>query len=81
MTTPLQPAMAVAAADARAWPFEEARRIIKRLDGLKAGADKTVTSGDLQPRLANDVEGKFGLGARVLGRHGHRHRIMPGADR
>jgi len=31
-----------AAAEARAWPFEEARRIIKRLASLKDGADKTV---------------------------------------
>ena len=29
-------------ADARAWPFEEARRLIKRLEGLKGGKDKTV---------------------------------------
>jgi lysyl-tRNA synthetase class 1 len=42
MTMPFEPALAAAAADARAWPFEEARRIIKRLEGLKAGADKTV---------------------------------------
>ena len=31
-----------AVAEARAWPFEEARRIIKRLASLKDGADKTV---------------------------------------
>ena len=31
-----------AAAEARAWPFEEARGIIKRLASLKDGADKTV---------------------------------------
>jgi lysyl-tRNA synthetase, class I len=31
-----------AAADARAWPFEEARRLIQRLDRLKGGKDKTV---------------------------------------
>jgi lysyl-tRNA synthetase class 1 len=42
MTTPLEPALAAAAKDARAWPFEEARKIVKRLDTLKAGADKTV---------------------------------------
>ncbi|MGZ5918368.1 MAG: lysine--tRNA ligase [Hyphomicrobium sp.] len=29
-------------ADARAWPFEEARRLIARLDKLKGGKDKTV---------------------------------------
>ncbi len=28
--------------DARAWPFEEARRLIKRLEKLKGGEDKTV---------------------------------------
>ena len=42
MTTPLEPALAAAAKDARAWPFEEARRIVKRLESLKGGADKTV---------------------------------------
>ncbi|MDX2287327.1 MAG: lysine--tRNA ligase [Hyphomicrobiaceae bacterium] len=35
-------AMPAAAAEAKAWPFEEARRLIKRLDRLKGGADKTV---------------------------------------
>jgi lysyl-tRNA synthetase class 1 len=29
-------------AEARAWPFEEARRLIKRLETLKGGKDKTV---------------------------------------
>ena len=42
MTEPLEPALAAAAKEARAWPFEEARRIIKRLETLKGGADKTV---------------------------------------
>ena len=32
MTEPLEPALAAAAKEARAWPFEEARRIIKRLE-------------------------------------------------
>ena len=36
------PALAAAAKEARAWPFEEARRIVKRLESLKGGADKTV---------------------------------------
>ena len=31
-----------AAKEARAWPFEEARRLIKRLDTLPGGRDKTV---------------------------------------
>ncbi len=31
-----------ALSDARAWPFEEARRLIARLDKLKGGAEKTV---------------------------------------
>lgn len=31
-----------ALADARAWPFEEARRLIKRLEKMKGGEDKTV---------------------------------------
>ena len=42
MLQDLEPALAAAAKDARAWPFEEARRLIKRLEGLKDGADKTV---------------------------------------
>jgi lysyl-tRNA synthetase class 1 len=42
MTTPLDPALIAAARDARAWPFEEARRIVKRLEGAKGGAGKTV---------------------------------------
>src|SRR5262245_52583686 len=42
MPQPLDPALAAASKEARAWPFEEARRIIKRLEGLKGGADKTV---------------------------------------
>ena len=36
MTTPLEPALAAAAKEARAWPFEEARRIVKRLDAARA---------------------------------------------
>src|SRR6185369_4346046 len=31
-----------ALADVKAWPFEEARRLIARLDKLKSGRDKTV---------------------------------------
>jgi lysyl-tRNA synthetase, class I len=37
-----EPALASAAKDARAWPFEEARRLIKRLDSMPDGADKAV---------------------------------------
>ena len=40
MSDPLDPALAAAANEARAWPFEEARRIVKR--PLKAAPDKTV---------------------------------------
>ncbi len=36
------PTLAPALGDARAWPFEEARRLIKRLDRVKGGAEKTV---------------------------------------
>ena len=36
------PAHAAASANSRAWPFEEARRLIKRLERLPGGADKTV---------------------------------------
>ena len=35
-------AVSSALSEARAWPFEEARRLIKRLEKLKGGADKTV---------------------------------------
>ena len=35
-------ALAAAANEARAWPFEEARRLLKRLETLQAGSDKTV---------------------------------------
>jgi lysyl-tRNA synthetase class 1 len=42
MTMPSDSAPAAAAADARSWPFEEARRLIKRLDSLKGGAGKAV---------------------------------------
>ncbi|MBX9589558.1 MAG: lysine--tRNA ligase [Hyphomonadaceae bacterium] len=42
MMTPPEPALAAAAKEARAWPFEEARKIIKRLATLEGGADKTV---------------------------------------
>ncbi|HWB45057.1 MAG TPA: lysine--tRNA ligase [Hyphomicrobiaceae bacterium] len=42
MTMPSETALAAAAADARSWPFEEARRLIARLDRLKGGAGKTV---------------------------------------
>ncbi|MET0195031.1 MAG: lysine--tRNA ligase [Hyphomicrobiaceae bacterium] len=42
MSEPLDAGLIAAAQDARAWPFEEARRLIKRLEALKDGADKTV---------------------------------------
>ncbi len=35
-------AVSSALAEARAWPFEEARRLIARLDKLKGGTEKTV---------------------------------------
>ena len=35
-------ALRAAANEARAWPFEEARRIVRRLETLKSSADKTV---------------------------------------
>jgi lysyl-tRNA synthetase, class I len=41
MTQPLDTALVAAAKEARAWPFEEARKIVKRLERL-GGADKTV---------------------------------------
>ena len=42
MTAATDTALAAAAKDARSWPFEEARRLIARLDKLKDGKDKTV---------------------------------------
>jgi len=36
------PTLAAVAQDVRAWPFEEARRLIKRLDGAKGAVDKPV---------------------------------------
>jgi lysyl-tRNA synthetase class 1 len=41
-TTAVSPAHIAAAKDARAWPFEEAKRLIARLDKLPGGKDKTV---------------------------------------
>ena len=41
-TAIIEPHLRAALNDARAWPFEEARRILKRLETLKGGADKTV---------------------------------------
>src|SRR5438128_1344387 len=41
MTDP-SPDIAAAAREARSWPFEEARLLLRRLEGLKGGADKTV---------------------------------------
>ena len=38
----LDPTHLAAARDARAWPFEEAKRLIARLDKMKDGAEKTV---------------------------------------
>ena len=40
--TPLDPTISTALADARAWPFEEARRLIARLDKMPGGKEKTV---------------------------------------
>ncbi len=39
---PLDPVLAAAAQVSRAWPFEEARRLIKRLDSVAAGSDRPV---------------------------------------
>jgi lysyl-tRNA synthetase class 1 len=43
MTTTIDPAEIAAAPEARAWPFEEARRLVQRLDKMPGGKDKTVT--------------------------------------
>jgi lysyl-tRNA synthetase class 1 len=42
MTAAIDPALLAAAREARAWPFEEARKIVKRLESVKGGAGKTV---------------------------------------
>ena len=42
MTPPTEPASSAALAEVKAWPFEEARRLITRLDKLKGDKDKTV---------------------------------------
>jgi lysyl-tRNA synthetase class 1 len=42
MAQPLDAQLTSTAKDARAWPFEEARKLIKRLERLEGGADKTV---------------------------------------
>ena len=42
MPTTLDPALNAALADSRAWPFEEARRLLARLERTPGGQDKTV---------------------------------------
>ena len=42
MSEPIPPAEIAVAAEARAWPFEEARRLIQRLDKMPGGKDKPV---------------------------------------
>ena len=42
MTASIAPAEIAAAKDARAWPFEEARRLLARLEKMPGGTDKTV---------------------------------------
>ena len=42
MTTAAQTFSPELLADAKAWPFEEARRLLKRLDTMPGGKDKTV---------------------------------------
>ena len=42
MTAAIDPAFFALSKDARSWPFEEARKLIKRLENVKGGADKIV---------------------------------------
>ena len=42
MTPPTEAAPSAALTDVKAWPFEEARRLIARLDRREGGKDKTV---------------------------------------
>ena len=41
-TTTIDEVLRAAVNEARAWPFEEARRIVRRLQTLNGSADKTV---------------------------------------
>jgi lysyl-tRNA synthetase class 1 len=42
MAVKIEPATVAAAKDAKAWPFEEARALLKRLEKVKGGLEKTV---------------------------------------
>lgn len=42
MTTSTTPALAAAAKDAKSWPFEEARRLLQRIEKLPGGKDRVV---------------------------------------
>lgn len=42
MTETIDPAVVAVANQSRAWPFEEARRVIQRLDRLKIGPEKAI---------------------------------------
>ena len=75
--TDLDPALAAAAQDARAWPFEEARKVVKRLEKAKGGASK---AGDLRDRL-RPVRAAAYRHLRRGGAHGHDPARLRGADR
>ena len=64
MTEPLEPALAAAAKEARSWPFEEARRIVKRLETPQG---RRRQDGDFRDRL------------RAVGAAAHRHLRRGGA--
>ncbi len=56
--TTLSADISAALPDAKAWPFEEARKLIKRLDRLPDGKEKTRASSPLRLReLATDSAG------------------------
>jgi lysyl-tRNA synthetase, class I len=40
--SPIAPELSAAVPDARAWPFEEARRLLQRLDRIPGGQEKTI---------------------------------------
>ena len=51
--SPSDAAITSALSDARAWPFEEARRLIARLDKLKGGAE--IGRASCRERVYDDV--------------------------
>src|SRR6185295_765984 len=64
-TTVIDEALRAAVNEARTWPFEEARRIVRRLETLRDGADKTVICETGYGPSGLPHIGTFGEGART----------------